>query len=416
MTWSVLLLDPLERQTLAACRALGRAGHTIGIGGPETGDPAQRSRYVSRFHLLPNPCGPQAPFRGALEAVVAAHRYDVVVSGDDATIARLRTLDPLPFPCVPALDDGFGRLTDKVTLARLAAEANVAYPVTFRPERPEQIEALVKGGELQLPLAVKSDRSATSTASSVRHHQGATVARDLRSAIGAAQRLRDEGAVPIVQEFIHRREKVNLSIVRRDHRSEMRFTYRVLRDVPLTGGIAMATETIRPDTGTGADAIACLERVCDAAGYEGVANGEFCLAHDGRLYLIEVNPRLWGSTWFAERLGQRVTERIVRLALGLPALPPVPYAAGRRFHHVRGELRWLRLRGGGLGPLLELAQTTRPGDVFDRIDLSDPAPLAHYALSAARHRIRGGLGRVNGLPRQHQVPGAGGAHDGGLSA
>jgi predicted ATP-grasp superfamily ATP-dependent carboligase len=235
---------------------------------------------------------------------------------------------------------------------------------------------------------IKAARSAIASAAAVRHHEGAVVAKNIDQALAAAAALQRDGLVPIAQEFVHRREKINLSIMRRGGRSEMRFTYRVLRDVPLSGGIAMAAETISPVDGVGAAAVAALERVCDAAGYDGLANGEFCRAPDGRLHLIEVNPRLWGSSWFAERLGQRVAERGVRLALGLPSLPEVPYPVGRRFHHVAGELAWLRLHGARLEPVLELARTTRPTDVFDGLALADPVP----AVKSFVRRLRGQTG------------------------
>ena len=142
----------------------------------------------------------------------------------------------------------------------------------------------------------------------------------------------------------------------------------------------MATETIDRSTGVGSEAVDSLERVLDAASYDGVANGEFMQsADDGRLYLIEVNPRLWGSTWFAERLGQRVVERGIRLALGLDPLPDVPYSPGRRFHHLPGEAQWLWLHPEKRRAIRELAATIRPRDVFEYQDGSDALVVPRYA-------------------------------------
>jgi predicted ATP-grasp superfamily ATP-dependent carboligase len=382
--WHVLVLDASARAALAACRALGRAGHDIDVATHDPAALAGYSRYTGRVHALPGPDASQDAFDDALDAILRARGYDVLVVVDDATLARLADR-PAPLPTFPILGPAFQRLIDKVGLADLCRDIGVAYPATLVASNPNEVEAAVAA--VGLPVVVKAARSAIASSAGVHHHEGATVASDPTAAIAAIAAYRREGLTPIVQEFVQRREKINLSIIRRGGRSEVRFTYRVLRDVPLTGGIAMAMETIDPDRGIGREAVSALERLCDAAGYDGLANGEFCRAPDGRLYLIEVNPRLWGSTWFAERLGQRVVERGARLALGLPSLPEAPYPSGRRFHHATGELRWLRQQRSWRGPLRELLQTTRPWDVFDGDQLSDLQPVLHQAARGFGRRL-----------------------------
>jgi predicted ATP-grasp superfamily ATP-dependent carboligase len=384
-TWRVLVLDASARAALSACRVLGRAGHDVGAASSSATPLAGYSRFTSRSHQLPDAQSSEKSFENALSALVAGHGYEVLVIMDDATLARLRRIAPA-LPSFPSLGPGFDRLTDKIGLVDLSQDADVAYPTTFAASSEDELDEAI--ATVGLPVVVKGARSAVAASDGVYHHEGATVANDRATALAAFSDFRAEGLTPILQEFVHRREKINLSIFRRGGRSEVRFTYRVLRDVPLSGGIAMAVETIRPDRGIGAEAVSALERLCDAAGYDGLANGEFCRSPDGRLYLIEVNPRLWGSTWFAERLGQRVVERGVRLALGLPSLPEVSYPPGRRFHHVAGELRWLRLQHSRFEPLRELLRTTRPWDVFDGDELSDLGPIIRYAA--------GGLGRARG--------------------
>lgn len=376
-TWRILVLDASERAALAAVRSLGRAGHDVGAAASGPNPLAGYSRYTARTHELPDEHASEESFQNVLNALVAGQSYEVLVGVGDTTLARLGRIS-LPVPSFPLLGPGFDRVTDKIGLVELCRDAGVAYPTTFSTASESEVDEAI--ATVGLPVVVKAARSAVATKEGVHSHIGATVAKDPPGALAAIAQFRAEGLTPILQEFVHRREKINLSIVRRGGRSEVRFTYRVLRDVPLTGGIAMAVETIRPDNGIGAEAVAALERICDAAGYDGLANGEFCRSPDGRLYLIEVNPRLWGSTWFAERLGQRVVERGVRLALGLPALPEVPYPPGRRFHHLAGELRWLRLHRSWHQPLRELLRTTRPWDVFDGDQVSDPGPIFRYAL------------------------------------
>jgi hypothetical protein len=198
---------------------------------------------------------------------------------------------------------------------------------------------------------------------------------------------------PVVQSRVIPAEKINAVVITRNGASEYRYAHRVLRETPITGGIGVALETISAERDSGGEAADLLERICDAARYSGLAQAEFCRsAEDGRLYLLDVNPRLWGSTWFAERLGQRVVERGVRFALDLPQLAPQPYRLGRRFHTPVGEWRWLRERDRKIAGLIEIARSTRPWDVFEYVYGRDPAPLALYAMLALWPQIRGSDG------------------------
>ena len=84
----VLVLDASARQSLAACRALGRAGYEVGAAGYQPSALAGYSRYTSRYHELPSPFGTEHAFSEALESVIGRFDYVAVVATDDATLAR----------------------------------------------------------------------------------------------------------------------------------------------------------------------------------------------------------------------------------------------------------------------------------------------------------------------------------------
>ena len=300
------------------------------------------------------------------------HGYEVALAAKEFTLAALIAHAPRT-PTVPTLGRPLVALSDKLELAHVAAAADVRYPATG-----------VAGSDVasSYPLMVKSSRSAiVGDDGRVVDWSGAKVARDARELEDVATRIRAKGLTPIFQPRVERVDKVNVTVVRRDGECEVRFPYRVLRDVPLTGGIAVSLETLPSTTGIGRDAVDALDRVCAAAGYDGVANGEFCVTADGSPILIEVNTRLWGSLWFAERLGQRVTERCVRLALGLPRLPAAPAARRSRYHNVAGELRWSRLHPDAARRTAEVIADLRPWHVFEYVDVRDLGALAWVCRS-----------------------------------
>jgi len=65
---------------------------------------------------------------------------------------------------------------------------------------------------------------------------------------------------------------------------------------------------------------------------------ECIAAPDGRIYLIEINPRFPAWTYFATGVGINLPARLIQAAFGLP-LPPLPdYAAGKLFMRYTYEL------------------------------------------------------------------------------
>ncbi len=383
MSLSVLVLDASARQALATVRALGRAGLDVGASGYERNDLARDSRRAARSHRLPDPSRAGHAFHASLDDLLDRHGYAVVVATSDATIARLRERPPR-VPCVPDVRANLDALGDKLALARLAREVRVRYPDTLAVEPSTSADEVVAA--LGLPVVVKAATSALLVDGRVHDHAGAVLAGTAEELRDAVDDVRGAGLIPIAQRPAERAEKIDVALVRRGGGSEIRLPYRVVRDVPLTGGLAVTLETVPSTRGSGGEAVEALERICAAAGYEGIANGEFCVSADGTVTLIEVNARPWASMWFAERLGQSVAERCVRLAAGLPSLPPAPAPRRRRYHHVVGELQWARLHDRVVPRLAELVATTRPWDVFEYNDLGDPWPLLRHAGRRAVRR------------------------------
>lgn len=388
----MLVLDPWMRASLAAVRALGRAPEfSVGVAGADLGrleaGPAASSRWVECYDVLPDPNGPQERFQDALVDLVRRRGYDVVMSTSDATLARLSRLQ-LPVPTFPDLGHAYQALTDKSGLAKVCAQAGVPYPQTRRPRDRDEAALLVS--ELGLPVVVKAESTARAGAGDVRMARGARVCTRATDAVDEVGALLDAGLVAVVQQRVPFAEKLNAVIVRTPDGGLYRYAHRVLREVPVSGGTGVTLETIDAATGPGAEAVELLDRACEAAGYTGLAQAEFYRSStDGLLYLIDVNPRLWGSTWFAERLGQRAVERGIRAALQLPPVGSTPYRLGRRYHTPIGELRWLREQGSRAAGLGALARDTRPWDVFEFLDARDPAPVAVLVWLLLTGRLHG---------------------------
>jgi predicted dehydrogenase len=394
----VLVLDPWERMSLAACRALGHRGHRVGIAGHRASDLAAASRFAARYDRLPDPAGPAAPYEYALSQLVAEQGYAAIISTHDATIARLATIGS-PAPTLGRLDAGWRQLVDKHALASVTVAAGVRYPHSVPVTGPDDVPAAIE--RTGLPAFVKSGSSAWATADRVAFQRGASFVTTPGEFDAAVRALLADELPVIAQEWIAGATKLNAVVLRREESVDVRYAHRVLREHPMSGGTGIALETLDAERGDGAAAIALLERVADAAGYRGLVQAEMYRSRsDGELYLIDVNPRLWGSTWFAERLGIGIVERSLRAALDLAPLPPPSYPAGRRFHTLSGEARWLAAHPRRLHAARELAGTIRPSDTFDYVDPRDPVPTARYVARGVGELVRSQRPRRRTRPRR----------------
>jgi hypothetical protein len=363
----VLLLGDRPVVALAACRALSRAGYDVGVTGSRALEVAGVSRHASRYHRIPPIDGAVGDWRTALRALVKDVGYDVVVATSDAGVARLLDLD-LPVPTCPEISDRHLSLIDKGRLATLCAEASVDYPRTHRSRTAEEDEAVARGVERE--IIVKAARSAVATPDGLTLLPGAYQVRDYRTASRALASIRRRGVDPVVQEYLEG-EKLQAIIIRRAGITSFRLAFRVRREFPPERGAESMLEGLQASSGIGAEMVGMLERLADAATYDGLVGAEFLRTVSGRLCVIDVNPRLGGSLAFAELLGHRMAERAICDVLQLDPAPILDEVAGRRYHHLVRELRWLGARPRAIKDLLA---TSSPRDIWDTPSLTDPLP------------------------------------------
>ncbi len=383
----VLVLGDRTEVALAACRALGRAGYVVGVTGWRRFDEAGVSRHVSRYHRIPRHDVDGGAWARALRRLVRSNAYDVVVASSDAGVAALLELD-LPVPTCPQISPTNLALIDKARLADLCAEAGVRYPRTEQPRTVEEDTAAAR--RVRGPAIVKAARPAVVTDAGVSALPGARLVTDEAEALGALSEIRERGFDPIVQEHL-RGAKLQAMIIRRSSETVFRFAFDVLREFPPARGAEAMLEDLATDTGAGSEMVEALEKLADAAGYEGFLGAEFLRDDSTRgLFVVDVNPRLGGALPFAELLGQRLTERTVRDAMGLPPMPMQSHRAGRRYHHLAREIRGLRTQRPTSRRYLA---TVGLRELWDLPSITDPLPtllrLRRLMGSAMRGRHHG---------------------------
>ena len=230
-------------------------------------------------HALPDARGPAAPYAEALRSLIDTRRIDVVITTDDATIARLDSID-LPVASVPGLGAARRSLVDKAAgLAELCASCGVAYPETWTVPAKSDGRDLVAAA---LPAVVKARTSATRD----RRWRGLRARRDAGRLGRGRRAARSPGSAsagwsPSSSGRVAKGRKLGVVLLRRGSALEIAYAHVVLREYPPAGGRAAAVRTAMRDDHGAIRAIGLCDRVCAAAGYEGVIHAELLEHADG---------------------------------------------------------------------------------------------------------------------------------------
>jgi len=363
----VLVTDGMQRKSLAAVRALGRAGMRV-VAASRSGFAASLfSRHAERAHLPPPAAGEKALARRTARLCLQRD-LDVILPMEEDTLLALcrhrRLLPPgvrLPFPGTERIEEA----RDKARVLERALALGLPVPRTVFPGQdvppdfplPAVVKPVLGSGAVGLRFA--SSKEGLSRASEE-----------------AAKRF---GRFLVQERLPREGEGLGVSVLMGDKgRVHALFTHRRLREYPVSGGASTLRESAREP---GAEEASI--RLLRSFDWRGPAMVEFKRdARDGSLRLMEVNPRFWGSLALAVEAGVNFPLLLARLARGEDPGPPPGYRLGVR-------ARWL-LPGDLLHFLRNPARFRLEPSFFrfleddlhyDVLDARDPWPALGTVLS-----------------------------------
>ncbi len=386
------VLDPVNRVSLAVVRSLGRAGLSVrlgepdlaGVGTPSKG-PAAVSRYVKARVRLPSPLE-RAAFAEKLLAATRPGEVILPVSINSLLAVlsseALRRDRRVPFGSLEEVR----RANAKPSLLARAASLGLSVPRTLCPRTLEEGLDLARAISYPCVLKLADDEGLFLPPEARYSVVGDPIAYRIRY-----RQLHERKPCPIVQEYVTG-EGWGVALLYWKGRRLAHFIHRRLREYPRAGGPASLAESVHDP-----ELLAAACRLLEGIHWEGPAMVEFRRAPSGRPFLMEINPRFWGTLSLSIACGVDFPLLLYRLACGEPARGPERYPAGVRLRIV--SLEWARVwdevRGG------EFLQAAREswtfisdGRVRDALfDREDPAPTraAWVSLfSSARIRSRRG--------------------------
>ncbi len=373
----ILVLDGEQRAALAVVRSLGARHYPVHIGASVRASLAGGSRFATSETLLPDPLHDPAEFVEGVARLAQVNGCRIVLPLTDAsTIAILEARARLPDLTVPCGDlQAFQRAADKQHVLELARGLGIDVPGQWLLE--DGTTPLPEIGDDDFPLVLKPARSVSEG-----HHGrikiGVSYANSREHLLAILARM-DPRCFPILLQRRITGPGVGVFLLRWKGQTVATFAHRRIREFPPSGGVSVNCESIELDPHLGAQSMALLDRL----DWTGVAMVEFKLeSRTGRAYLMEVNPRFWGSLQLAVDAGADFPWYLVRLALGEAFSPSHQWRVGLRSRWEWGEVDYV------------LARVTKSRA---RLDLPEDAPGLLRVLGQAmvpwRPRQRGAVFR-----------------------
>lgn len=366
---TVVITDGKYRSSIAAARVLGRSGYRIVVtqtrGDLTLEPPVFASRYVSQGRWLDGKSTDQ-DYPDRLYALLEECGHPVLFCAGAASlnaVAKQRERFARVCDFLIAPPDVLDALNDKEIVHQRCRELGIPVPKEYDSE-PDGWPVIIKPhcGE-KFGLKAK-DRYA--------------VANNAREYAAKLAAMANYDPQPIVQQRVEGAGAGASLLLDRDSRLIAAICHRRVREYPMTGGPSTCCESFYD-----ANLVDQAYRLLTSFGFAGMAMVEF----KGD-YILEVNPRVWGSFPMTERADSPFACRYAQAAAGERVeYVPQDYRTGvrMRFTLNDGAAMLDYLRHGKPGPFFQgAADWFRAKEALSAKD--DPAPLRRYLRNTLLRR------------------------------
>ena len=347
---TVLVLDGHSRAALETLQSLGRAGVQVNLAAEAQDCLAMHSRYVSRKLQQPSQKSAE-DFKAWLRKQDKLRNYALIVPATETSLLGLRQLDendPLRRKAVIPGDQALEIALDKEKTWQLAHQLGVPTPSGILLSTLSEIEQVK-----QFPVVLKPTHSKVIVDGALRTLAVAVV----KSESERQEQLRRWLPVTAVQqqEYISGRG-VGVEFLFNRGKIVWHFAHERVHEYPLTGGASSYRRSINPPAAMLQDA----EKLLTALNWHGVAMVEFKIDAKGQYWLMEINPRLWGSLALSIDAGVDFPLGLLQIASGDEPAPQPKYKVPYYTRDLRTDMDWLKcnLRADQQDPLLHTRSRT----------------------------------------------------------
>lgn len=376
---AALVTSAHSRVGYTVARQLALAGVPVYVGDSAPGVMAMRSRYVSGAFVHPSPFSEPDAFVDCLLEKAREFDASVLIPVLEETFLVSRESGRLSDRLSVAIS-GYETLLsvhDKFRLGSQAALLDIPSPgqVSFDDlaQYPERL------GALRFPVMIKPRQGGGGWA--VRECAGPDEVRAIMEA-GEHQHL------PLERFFVQEKivgTPIGLAMLYNRGACMASIGYRQLRTYPVDYGQPTFRASVHHP-----ESEFMLRRLLDHLAWDGVCQADFLIEEEtGRPYLIDVNPRYWGSTGHSIACGVNMPLMHYRIAAGLGCDPVNGFDLAARSRWLGGDLMsfagGFRLSADKLGYVRDFLFSG--SGYCDDFSLRDPMPFFSWGWDKLRSRF-----------------------------
>jgi protein-tyrosine-phosphatase/predicted ATP-grasp superfamily ATP-dependent carboligase len=324
----VLVLDAESAAGLETVQSLGRYGCTVHTAGFQSEQTFRRSRFVRRHFTLD---GSKDEAIRELVSLFEAEKYDLIVPATEVSLLAMLSPeipDDIYRHAALAPRSSVRTALDKQAIWELARRMGVRAPSS------ELICSTSLPPE-NFPVVLKPVFSKKNTRGVVEEFR-VTIARNLMQWKAALTTTYQD--IPVQQQQYISGKGLGVEMLFEHGTPRWAFLHERVHELPLTGG----GSSYRVSLGLRNDLVESATSLLSALEWHGVAMVEFKVTPGDEAYLMEINPRLWGSLALAIDCGVNFPIGLLYLATEQP-LPPQPkYRTGYYTRNIYRDIEWLK--------------------------------------------------------------------------
>ena len=379
---SVLVTNARNRIAYNVVRSLGQKGITVHTADFVRYSMSFASRYSSGHFVYPSPFREPESFVRCLVEEVQRRKVNVLIPVYEETFLVAKHMARFT-PHVSMVVPDYSQILiahNKDRWEKIARRLSIPVPSSYSQTELGQGKTVVR--DLPFPVIVKPKQGGG--AWGIRETASA---RELEQWLAAPHWTGKPWDQFFVQQKIAGPTHCVAMLFNRG-RLRAKVTYEQLRDYPSTGGQATLRVSIRSEK-----AEQFLERLLQELGWHGPCQADFIIdSQDGTPYLIDLNPRLWGSLAQAIASGVDFPDLIYRIARDGDVEPVTSFRTGVVTRWLGGDLAALpsRLRRSDqkLETLRNFIVPSTRAALYDDLSASDPFPFLTWGLDALYRALR----------------------------
>lgn len=331
---SVLVTSASAAKGLVITRSLGKKNIDVINTDSERFSAAFFSKYSKGHFLSPSPSDSPDDFIRVILDYIKKNKIDVLfpVNSDETLLISKHKNRFTPYTLVPFEDyTKMIKLHDKGELVKVAEELNIPIPKTYIITKFKDIEKSAKS--FTYPVVIKLKNSTSSVGIKYAISQEEFISQYKETIFKFSLEPLN---YPLIQEYIPG-AGYGVSLLMNHGELRALFTHKRLREYPITGGPSTLRESVRHPE---------MERIAIKLmkhfSWHGVAMVEFKLdQRTNRPYVIEVNPRFWGSINQAIASGVDFPYLLYKMAIDGDVQPVLNYKLGIKTRFLMNDIRAL---------------------------------------------------------------------------